>query len=92
MYLAQLVLLDQKKANLPNAKPDAIKIVFTDLFVIIGALAFLMIVIAGLRYILARGDPSKVSAAKNMIMYSLIGLVIAALASSIVNLIVDKAQ
>lgn len=91
MDLAQLVLLDQKKANLPNARPDAIKIVFSDLFVIIGAIAFLMIVIAGLRYILARGSPEKVTAAKNMIMYSLIGLVIAALASSIVNLILDKA-
>jgi hypothetical protein len=59
-------------------------------FGIIGALAFLIIVIAGMRYMLAQGDPSSTAQAKNTIIYALVGLVIAILAESIVSLAVSR--
>lgn len=57
-------------------------------FGIIGALSFLIIVIAGMRYMLAQGDPSSTVQAKNTIIYALVGLVIAIAAESIVSLAV----
>ncbi|HZP55290.1 MAG TPA: pilin [Candidatus Saccharimonadales bacterium] len=69
---------------------DNIATIIGIIFVIIGALALLMIVIAGLRYIFAQGDPNKMAEAKNQIQYSLIGLIIASLAYAIVGFITGK--
>jgi len=63
---------------------------FLIVFTVIGAIAFLFLVIAGLRYIFARGNPEAVQKAKNQIQYSLIGLVIAGMAAAIVNYITGK--
>jgi multisubunit Na+/H+ antiporter MnhB subunit len=55
-----------------------------------GALAFLMLIIAGLRYTISQGDPSKVADSKRMLMYTMVGLVVIALAGAIVNFVVNK--
>lgn len=89
-YLAALDLLNQSKNNLPQAKSNIVQIVLNDLFVIIGALAILMVIISGFRLVFARGNPERITSARNNIMYSLIGLAIAALASTIVNVVVGK--
>ena len=44
-----------------------------------------MIIWGGLRYATSAGDPAKVTAAKNTIMYAIIGLIIAFLAFAVVN-------
>ncbi|HET6864210.1 MAG TPA: pilin [Candidatus Saccharimonadales bacterium] len=89
-YLNDLNLVTSK--NLPHAGTDStVKNILTDAFVILGALAVLMIVIAGLRYIFARGNPDATAQAKNMIQHSLVGLILAALAAVIVNVVLNKA-
>lgn len=89
--LAVLNLIDKKtEQSLPQARSDTIRILLTDTFILIGAIAFLMVVISGLRYILARGSPERVTSAKNALMYSLIGVVIAALAATIVNIVIGR--
>ena len=55
------------------------------LLFIIGAISVVMLIIGGIRYTLSAGDSGNVTAAKNTIMYALIGLVIAFLAFAIVN-------
>lgn len=55
---------------------------------IAGAAAVLIIVIAGLRYIISQGDPNQVSTAKNAILYSLVGLAVVMFAFAIVNFVV----
>lgn len=54
---------------------------------IIGSVAVLIIVIAGIRYIISRGDGNSVAQAKNAILYAVIGLVITLLAGVIVNFV-----
>ncbi|HET7827355.1 MAG TPA: hypothetical protein VFK97_00610 [Candidatus Saccharimonadales bacterium] len=77
--------------NLPQTNTDnTVHTVLTDLFVALGAISVLMIVIAGLRYIFARGNPESTAQAKNMIQYSVTGLIIAALAAAIVNVVLNK--
>lgn len=54
---------------------------------ILGGLAVLMIVVGGIKFATSAGDPSGVSSAKRTILYSVIGLVVAILASGIVALV-----
>ncbi len=59
-------------------------IVNTLLFVI-GAASVIMLIIGGIRYTTSNGAAAQVTAAKNTIMYALVGLVVAFLAFAIVN-------
>lgn len=59
-------------------------------FGVIGALAFLVLVIAGLRYILASGDPQKTANARNTIVFALVGIAIAVSAQAIVAFVVNR--
>ncbi len=52
---------------------------------VVGIIAVLMIVIGGINYSTSSGDPSKAKKAKDTILYSAIGLVIALLAFALVN-------
>ena len=52
---------------------------------IIGVIAVIMLVFGGIRYATSAGDSNKVTAAKNTIMYAIVGLVIAIFAYAIVN-------
>lgn len=73
-----------------NTLSDLIKNVINILLFIVGVAAVVMIIIGGLRYTTSGGDSSSVTAAKNTILYSIVGLVVASLAFAIVNFVVDK--
>lgn len=60
------------------------------LLFIVGAIAVIMIVIGGLRYVVSGGDASQVQAAKNTILYALVGVIIAILAYAAVNFVVNS--
>ncbi len=57
---------------------------------IVGALAVIMIIWGGIRYAVSGGNSSAVTAAKNTIMYALIGLVVAFLAFAAVNFVLGS--
>lgn len=54
----------------------------------VGAISVIMIIIAGLRYVTSGGNSATVTAAKNTILYAVIGIVIALLAYAIVNFVI----
>jgi len=58
---------------------------------IVGVVAVIMIVYGGFRYITSGGDTTRVSSAKNTIIYALIGLAIVALAQVIVRFVLHTA-
>lgn len=74
-----------------GATQDTLKNILIIIFTVIGALAFLMMVIAGFRYVISQGEPAKVAEIKNQIIYAFIGLVIAASAAAIVNFVLGRA-
>lgn len=80
-------------SNLPHGQPT-LKAFFDIAFAVLGALAFLMVVIGGLRYITgsAQNNPTSVSEAKKMIIYSVVGMVVAASAAAIVNFVLGSAK
>lgn len=58
------------------------------LLFIVGAVAVIMIVIGGLRYVISGGDAAQVQSAKNTILYALVGIIIAILAYAAVNFVI----
>jgi hypothetical protein len=58
------------------------------LLFIIGAISVIMIVIAGLRYVTSGGNSAAITAAKNTILYAVIGLIIALLAYAIIRFVI----
>lgn len=57
---------------------------------VLGAVAVIMIIVSGFRYVLSGGDSSAVTAAKNTLFYAVIGLIVAILAYAIVNFVIDS--
>jgi hypothetical protein len=59
-------------------------------FGILAVIAVLMIVIAGIQFIVDSDNPQKVGQARNAIIYAVVGLVIAISAEIVVSFILDK--
>jgi hypothetical protein len=57
---------------------------------IIGAVSVLMIIVGGIRYVTSNGDDSQVKSAKNTILYSVVGVVVAMLAYAIVHFVITQ--
>jgi tellurite resistance protein TehA-like permease len=74
--LAQLV--DGSQVEIPQVSADNADIISVTnvVFAIAGAVALLIITIAGTQYVLSMGDPQKTAKAKNTILYAVVGLVI----------------
>lgn len=54
---------------------------------VLGVVAVVVIIIGGISFITSQGDSSKVTKARNTILYGIVGLVIALLAFAIVNFV-----
>lgn len=69
---------------------DTIKTVVNVLSALIGAVAVIMIIIGGFRYVASAGSPEAAKGARNTILYAVIGLVVAALAQVIVHFVLNN--
>lgn len=59
------------------------------LIFIVGAISVLMIIVGGLRYVLSAGDPQSVKAAKDTVLYAIVGVVVAILAFAMVRFVTN---
>lgn len=57
------------------------------LIYLVGAIAVIMLIIGGLRYVISQGNKDSVNSAKDTILYAVIGIVVAILAYAIVNFV-----
>ncbi len=81
-------------ADIDAAGTDIESIISTgiDLFsLVVGIIAVIMIIIGGVKYITSGGDAGNVTGAKNTILYAIIGLIVVALAQTIVFFVLNKA-
>ena len=60
------------------------------LLYLVGAISVIMIIIGGIRYIISGGDSTNVSAAKNTILYAIVGIIVAVLGYAIVNFVISS--
>lgn len=59
------------------------------LLYIVGIAAVIMIIIGAIKYVTANGDQSQLTSAKNTILYSIVGLILAIAAGSIVSFVLS---
>lgn len=75
----------------PSDKVNSIIRTVINIFsLIVGVVAVIMIIIGGLKYITSSGESSNLSAAKNTILFAIVGLVIVVLAQVIVRFVLTK--
>lgn len=86
-YIAQFI--SGNKLPQPGTG-KTLQTVFSLFFVTLGAFAVLLFVIAGLRYVVSQGDPTKIAESKMRLVHIGIGLAIAALASAIVSFVIGR--
>lgn len=60
------------------------------LLFILGAISVIMIIIGGLRYVISGGNSTAVTAAKNTILYAIVGVIVALLAYAIINFVLES--
>lgn len=58
--------------------------------IVVGIAAVIVIIVAGIQYMVSTGDPTKVNNAKNAIIYAIVGLVIAVVARTLVVFMIGK--
>ena len=59
---------------------------------LVGAVAVIMLIVGGFRYVTSNGDQNSVTTAKNTIMYALIGIIVAFLAYAAVNFVTSQLE
>jgi len=67
-----------------------IKTIVNIVSIIVGAVAVVMIIVGGFRYVTSGGNAEGTKAARNTILYAIIGLVVVALAQIIVHFVLNN--
>lgn len=60
------------------------------LLFLVGVISVIMLIIGGIRYVISGGDQNAVTAAKNTILYAIIGIVVAFLAFAAVKFVTNS--
>lgn len=75
----------------PLVGPNGLLVKVTHLIGIAGGVvAVIIIILAGLRYMLSSGDAPKATAARNTVFYALAGLIIIIVAQTIISFVISK--
>lgn len=60
------------------------------LLFIVGAIAVIMVIIGGFRYVVSGGNTANITTAKNTILYAVVGLIVAILAYALINFVITS--
>ncbi len=85
--------LTQSATNCSGASREVdslIKSIINILSIVVGVIAVIMLIINGLRFITSGGDSNSITSARNGVIYSIVGLIIVALAQVIIRFVVGK--
>jgi len=77
----------------PEGQPtvdSTIKRVINILGIVVGVISVIMVIIGGLKYVTSGGESSKISSAKDTILYAVVGLVVVAMSQLIVRFVITS--
>jgi hypothetical protein len=77
-------------ASTPSDLNAQFTVISNILIYLTGAIAVIVLVFGGLRYVTSTGDAARVKSAKDTIMYGVIGVVVAIMAYAIVNFVTSN--
>src|SRR5689334_940844 len=91
LILAALNIVDPNSLPHSSHDPDQTTLnhIFAVLWVTIGAVGVMLLVLAGLRYVVAGSTEDRITKAKNMVSYTIIGIIIASTASLLVKVVIN---
>jgi len=73
-----------------NSFSNIVGIIVNSLLFIVAAVSVVMIIIAGIYYTTSNGDAALVKKAKDTLLYSVVGLIVAIMAYAIVNYVIGQ--
>lgn len=91
-YFAATPLISQSGSGIPDASHFSLKAILNAVYFWAGAVAVIIIVIAGFMYVLSSNDSSQITKAKNAILSAVIGLIIVLLAFGITNIVIGAVK
>jgi hypothetical protein len=82
----------QAPTSIPQVKIDntLVSNIFSLVLALAGAVAVAFIVWGGIQYVISQGESSKITQAKNTLLYSIVGLVIVMFSFAILNFVLGK--
>ncbi len=69
---------------------DQVGSLLMTVYIIAGIVAVVVIVIGGVRYTVSGGDPSGVKAAKDTVLYAVVGLIVVMMAAAITQFVINN--
>lgn len=78
------------KAQGADDATSLMKNVINTMLFILGGIAVIMIVIGGVKYTTSNGNAADIKSAKDTVMYSVVGLIVAMMSYAIVNFVIDR--
>lgn len=82
--------IDAENAGIPKlSEGEVLANALNIVYFLAGAIAVIVIIIGGIMYVTSAGDSGAVSKAKNMVLYSVIGLVVVIAAFAVTNFVLD---
>lgn len=93
MYRHFLIQL-AAKIDAPNGVPKSGDALLTNIlntaYFVGGAMAVIVIIVAGIMYVASSGDSSRVAIAKNALTYAIVGLIIIISAFAVTNFVIGR--
>lgn len=72
------------------AENGIFRVVANTLIFLVGAISVIFLIIGGLRYVISQGESKNVTAAKDTILYAIIGIVVAVISFALVNFVITS--
>jgi hypothetical protein len=77
-----------QSTNLFGGDNSIFTIAANTLIFLVGAIAVIYLIVGGLRYVVSGGDSKAVTAAKDTILYAIVGIVVAVISYAVVNFVI----
>lgn len=91
LFFGNIININSSELGIPDVEMSdfsSVEKILSTVFVITGALATVYLMVGGLRYVLAAGNPDKIKQAKDTILYAVVGLLVSIFAFSIVIFVI----
>ena len=77
--------------NVPTGSADSLLTNGLNLvYFLAGAIAVIVIIVAGIMYVTSSGDAGRLTKAKNLLIYSIVGLVVVLIAFVVTNFVIGR--
>ena len=81
---------DSDTSAAPSSLQNTISDIINIMSILVGVISVIMVIVGGFRFVTSGGNAESTKAARNTILYALVGLVVVALAQLIVHFVLNR--